>query len=415
MKQRGPYRQTVNYTGQAFNCILLELTLVLLLALAGCEQNEMPNSVNTNIGGEKTWENLQAEVNQANNGNTIDLSSYAYPVPYGSQYIITVSKGMSLRLLGYPMLDFRTVSFVFEGDNSVIIEDLTLTYSADENSSKVLPFSTLHFQGGDNHLEIVGNNRIYMSLFEDIPGHGAAIGVPQDSTLIINGSGNLEAICAGGGGAGIGGGFNTVSGTITISGGHITALGGEAGAFRGSDVQQKGAAGIGGGSGADGGETIITGGLITACGNDGGAAVGGGYGGSGGFISISGGFVEAYSCYGGAAIGGGYGGSAGNINIEGGEVEVYSAMYESDQKYGSAIGSGYNGWGGTLSISGGKLSALSSCYPEQTAIGCSIFQLPAIYNWRAGSLEDISSEEGTYPGTAFSNSTTYDYVVIKTD
>jgi hypothetical protein len=425
----------LNYTQKSSKSLtqpaILNLLLVLVLlapwGLAGCDQSLLPTVLSTNIGGNKSWDGFQAEIDQAKDGDTIDLSGYVCPIPEGKLYTITVPEGLSIRLLGNPELDFRGVCFAFEGDNTVIIENLVLTLWLDEVRPYKPPPSVLHFQSGTNHLQLVGSNDVILISRDDIPGYGATIGVPVGSSLTIDGDGSLDAYngCSG---AGIGGGYQAASGSITIAGGSILAFGGESGHW--PETPLEGSAAIGGGSGADGGTTIITGGKVTARGMCGGAGIGGGYGGSGGSITISGGFVESYThtewsetgwLGGAASIGGGYGGQGGTIRIEGGEIEAYSTvgLYRSisgseyNSVCGPAVGNGYGGRGGTLAISGGKLSALSSSHPGHASIGCTIMSLPEGYSWQAGALESLSGEEGVFPDEAFISSKTYSYVIIE--
>ncbi|MDR2956634.1 MAG: hypothetical protein LBU61_00440 [Coriobacteriales bacterium] len=399
--------------------MLLLLTLLSTPILVSCEQSSPEGNVQAqsafNIGGSKPWSTLQAEVDQAKDGDTIDLSSYVYPVPQGTSCNVTVPKGLSLKLQGRGWV-FEKVSFFFEGDNTVVIEDLGLTYNFDEPGSGEPPPSALYFQGGDNHLELVGNNSVFMNSREDMLGYGAAIGVPKGSSLLIDGDGSLKVNSGSGGGAGIGGGFNTASGKITISGGDITVFGGVANAYKGLSEQQKGAAAIGGGSGADGGEIIITGGRILARGNGGAAGIGGGFGGTGGIIQISGGYVESHADEGAAGIGGGLGGAGGIIRIDGGEVEAYSVVSGDSPGSGPAIGNGYGGTGGILAMSGGILIAIGSGLPCHTAIDCTIRSLPVQYHWRADALDDPDGQgiqESSYPDQAFVNSSNYSFVRIE--
>jgi len=95
----------------------------------------------------------------------------------------------------------------------------------------------------------------------------AGLRVPTNSTVIINGSGSLEAR-GGSDGAGIGGNHNESAGIITINNGRINAIGG-------SD-----SAGIGGGRFGSGGTVTINGGVVTASGSARSMAIGRG-GGSG--------------------------------------------------------------------------------------------------------------------------------------
>lgn len=189
----------------------------------------------------------------------------------------------------------------------------------------------------------------------------AALHVPPGATLIIMGSGSLEAVSVGG--AAIGGngedyigGTAEDAGTITINSGTVRAR-----------CRVKGA-GIGGGGGSDsaagdGGTITINGGNVTASSANG-AGIGGGYstsgsnlGGGGGDITINGGTVTAFSYFLGAGIGGGgNGGDGGNITITGGRVTA-SGKASSSSGCGAGIGGAQSGDGGNITISGGRVTA----------------------------------------------------------
>lgn len=387
-------------------CLLLPLLLFMPHGLAGCERpparsNSSPPVIN--IGGDKSWVNLQSEVNQLDDGGTIDLTSYQYPVPQGIRCSVTVPLGLSLRLVGNRDWQYGGVTFLFEGDNTLNIEDVFMCYESSQVND--LQLSALHFKGGDNRLVLSGDNGVLMLPDADgRAGFGAAIGVPEGSSLTIKGEGSLRAI-GGGGGAGIGGGYGAPSGNVTITGGRITVHGGTT-ANQLPDAQQSGAA-IGGGWGATGGMTTILGGDVVAHAGDGAAAIGGGGGGGGGTVTISGGCVEAHSGGGAAAIGGGIGGGGGVIVVEGGEVTAYG------EAPGSAVGGGVGGSAGTLAVTGGLLRAVGSGETHHAAINCAITALPSRYNWRAGDLAGGLTEEGHYPDTGFVNSEGYGFVDIE--
>jgi hypothetical protein len=409
-----------NYANKKVLALLL--TLLLTLSLSGCDVTNQ-DSLLPNGGGDKNWENLQDEINQAVDGDTVDLTSYVWQIGDCPAIEIIVPEGLSFTLRGRQMYDIRNISFLFMGNNSIVIEDLVLTSWLDESELDRPPHSVLHFLKGDNHLELVGNSVISMISHMEKLGYGAAIGVPEGTSLTIEGSGNLTVNGGGGGGAGIGGGYKSSSGNITISSGNLVVYGGVAYAYQTSPAQQKGAAAIGGGYGADGGVTVINGGKIAAMGGLGGAGIGGGHSGAGGTVTFTGGFVEAYSDEGGAGIGGGYGGAGGSITIVAGKVEAYSnqtetvpAFYEEIPGPGPAIGDGYGGTGGTLAMSGGSLAALGYGRPSHPAISCTIQALPNNYSWSAGVLEELGTKSDmAFDSTelSFSNTSNYSYVRIE--
>ena len=200
-----------------------------------------------------------------------------------------------------------------------------------------------------------GNARIIIEGTNTVKGHTrcAGIHVPGDNgnpsnnkTLIIDGTGTLDASSSSG--AGIGGGF-----TMSRSGGNIVINGGTINA-----TSSIGAC-IGAGFESICGNITINGGTVIARNtgkSEGGAGIGSGcskdVSNRCGDISITGGTIEATTVGQGAAIGTGFGGkdnSCGSISITGGTV-VAMAFYSS----ASAIGTGEIGEGtqtcGTITI-----------------------------------------------------------------
>lgn len=197
----------------------------------------------------------------------------------------------------------------------------------------------------------------------------AGIHVPMSATLIIRGSGTLEAT-AEKRGAGIGGnGANNDRncGSVIINSGTVKATGGSFGAHGGAGIGGAGS-GTNDGTAGSGGTITINGGVVTAVGRGNGAGIGGGggesgsTGGSGGTITINGGVVTAAGSNLSAGIGGGgagsvgvsasgVGGEGGSIKINGGTVSArngYSSSYAASQ-YGAAIGGGALSTGPTTS------------------------------------------------------------------
>lgn len=173
----------------------------------------------------------------------------------------------------------------------------------------------------------------------------AGIYVPENSTLIINGTGVLD-VTAGTDGAGIGGGWGQTVGNIEIQSGTVIARGGEKGA------------GIGGGEKGICGNITISGGNVTAIGGECGAGIGGGKftsngPGSCGDIVISGGTVIATGGEGAAGIGGGCG-NVGNYKSTCGTITIASTVTSVTATKGSgapySIGAGSVGTCGTVTI-----------------------------------------------------------------
>lgn len=198
----------------------------------------------------------------------------------------------------------------------------------------------------------------------------ALIHVPQDSSLVIDGVGQLTlrtslfgAGIGGNGGAGEGFGSITInSGEINVTGiwGAGIGGGGKSASYSGSIVINDGeinaisdnGAAIGGGSGGSGGSIVVNDGLIYAESKTG-AAIGGGYKGDGGTIVINGGTINTTNTKDGAGLGGGYNGNGGSISFNGGNTIIMS-------NFGAGIGGGSNGNGGQISINSGSIFSTSS-------------------------------------------------------
>ncbi|MDR3208165.1 MAG: hypothetical protein LBT60_07555, partial [Oscillospiraceae bacterium] len=139
-------------------------------------------------------------------------------------------------------------------------------------------------------LSILGNSQVTLTLAgtstlentNGTAGNNAGISVPSGTTLIVGGSGTLNAN-GGASGAGIGGG-NATAGSVTINGGTINAKGGANGA------------GIGGGGNGAAGALTINGGTVNATGGTNAAGIGGANGGAAGTLNIaSAATVRAYA------------------------------------------------------------------------------------------------------------------------
>ena len=178
---------------------------------------------------------------------------------------------------------------------------------------------------GDATIILKGDN-VIKGFYDEFPG----IYVPQDSTLVIDGNGSLEAASSvdssGSWGeswaSGIGGGYNANShisptelhcGNIVIKGGFINASGG------------RGSAGIGGGSRSNCGNITIEGGSVTATGGKSATGIGSGSEANCGTITIGADitFVKAthgeaneYNGFIAPPIGAGSNGTCAGINID---------------------------------------------------------------------------------------------------
>ena len=184
---------------------------------------------------------------------------------------------------------------------------------------------------GDAWITLEGENDI-RGFFANYPG----IYVPEDATLVISGTGSLDAR-SNGSAAGIGGGYDMPCGQIVIYEGTITATGG------------SWAAGIGGGWGAWCDGVRIDGGTVTATGGRYAAGIGCGYFAECGEIMIGDGSVTATGGEGGAGIGSGSGrekngiitsSACSDISINGGRVTAQGGANAAGIGAGSLSGCG---------------------------------------------------------------------------
>ncbi len=165
-----------------------------------------------------------------------------------------------------------------------------------------------------------------------------------------------------GGGAGIGGGWNSDGGVVNIYGGSVYAT---------ANGLSAGGAGIGSGSWAKNGGTItIYGGYVEATSDEGGAGIGSGYGTNGADVTIHGGTVKAYGKVGGPGIGAGVTQDkpltyAGTVTVTGGKVYAYGAAQR-----GAGIGGGWSTNGSNVTISGGYVYAEGGKYAAGIGSGC---------------------------------------------
>ncbi|MCL2339320.1 MAG: hypothetical protein FWC59_00230 [Actinomycetia bacterium] len=321
--------------------LLLLLAGGLSLLLSACDGLQATTYV------VKDWKDAQSTLDKAVSGDTMDFSALGTP---DTTYTLNVPANLSLTLIGNPEVDFIGVSLDFAGSNTVTIQDLHIT-AADNQAP-----AALQFTGKGNQLLIAGDNSVRNAPAPAETGFGAAIGVAEGVTLVINGSGSLTAI-GGSSAAGIGGGAGSNSGNITINSGTITAQGGELG-------NATGGAGIGGGSNGVAATIIIRGGTINATAGDGAAGIGSGASAAGGNLEIAGGTISAVGTVG---IGGGAGGADANVTFSSGSLTAQGA--------GNNAGDAING----------------------------VFvKLPDAYQWWAGATPDQLAVSGqNYPGASF--------------
>ena len=216
---------------------------------------------------------------------------------------------------------------------TVTLKDVNIngsgTWTTDDYAGITCDGSTTIILEGENKVKGFG---------EGYPG----IYVPENKTLIIQGTGSLDA-SSNSLGAGIGGGSYGTCGNITIKGGTVTATGG------------YNAAGIGGGQNVCG-NIEISGGTVTATGGKYGAGIGSGERGSCGNITISGGTITGTGSMGGAGIGGGSNGTCENITISGGSLTATGG----EQAAGIGGGTGTSASCGTITITSSVTSVTAT-------------------------------------------------------
>ena len=218
---------------------------------------------------------------------------------------------------------------------------------------------------GDARLVLRGSNVVEGSIY--CPG----ISVPEGSTLVISGDGELTA------------------------------------------VGEVNAAGIGGGDAsycnpffAAAGNIVIESGTVTALGSYSAAAIGSGDYGSCGDITILGGNVTAVAERSAAAIGSGIEGRCGDISILGGNVTAVAG------EYGPGIGSGRRATCGTVSVGEGvyRVAATPGSYCEnaigagwETTVGVSVVVADGLRDVTEGRTRILSPVPVAYADWAATN------------
>ncbi|MCL2339319.1 MAG: hypothetical protein FWC59_00225 [Actinomycetia bacterium] len=313
---------------------LLSIALIVGLAmlLASCGQaTRLPVTYNIT-----DWSDVQTALNDARNGDTIDLS--ALWSPSVQQPTFKIPSGLSLTIIGHSKVNFLGVAFNCAGSNTLTIRNLEMTTTNNQNAA------TLAFSGKNNTLILVGENELQNSKASLLDGFGSAIGVARGAELVIQGAGNLN-IRVDNCGAGIGGGLHNDGGSMTI------------------ETDNSGGAGQ----------------LVVAAYN-GGAGIGGGLGGAGGDITINSGTLIIKTFNDAAGIGGGAGGAGGNLIMNGGNLTV-----QANQGNSIGLGGGLAGAAGTLTMTGGVLMVGGN----SQAINTSIAGLPNTYIWWASAGQSL--------------------------
>ena len=293
-------------------------------------------------GGKGYYKTLATKTYEAGNG---------YPVSWK----MTQGARLSLLTADYTAQNGDKLTGTLGSNVKISIADGATVTLKDVNINGSGTWTSGNYAGitcaGDATITLEGTNTV-KGFADGYPG----IFVSSGKTLVINGTGELNASSNGSydngsGGAGIGGGNKMDCGNIEIQSGTVTATGNEWGA------------GIGGGYNANCGNITISGGTVIATGGDRAAGIGGGRRassgtkGSCGNITISGGTVTATGGDGAAGIGGGrgynnnYKSSCGTITITSGVTSVTATKGGTDAP--NSIGAGYRGTCGSVTIETG--------------------------------------------------------------
>ena len=200
--------------------------------------------------------------------NGVYTISGTYEKTTGTDHVITVKEGVSATIT------LKGVSIETANANTVQMSCIELE------------------KGADVTLVLSGKNNLYT-----VSNSGAAIHVPEGSSLTIRAGSDQDVLYAFARayGAGIGGNSGEGHGEITIESGTVAACSGMRLTDKGTEkgTESDSGAGIGSGSaGIGGGMITIAGGSVYAAASVG-AGIGGGYKGTSGTVVISGGDVEA--------------------------------------------------------------------------------------------------------------------------
>ena len=233
-----------------------------LLKLKASDSNALLRTLSA--GAEYDLKNGEVTIDQ-NGDYTI---SGTYETTTGMDHVITVKKNVSATIT------LKGVSIGTANANTVHMSCIELE------------------EGADVTLVLSGMNNLYT-----VSNSGAAIHVPEGSSLKIRAGSDQDVLYsfARAYGAGIGGNSGEGHGEITIESGMVVACSGMRLTDKGPEkgTESDSGAGIGSGSaGIGGGMITIAGGSVYAAASVG-AGIGGGYKGTSGSIVISGGDVEA--------------------------------------------------------------------------------------------------------------------------
>ncbi|MBP3260314.1 MAG: hypothetical protein J6M01_04370 [Prevotella sp.] len=275
--------------------------------------------------------------------------SYAANNGYSVSWRMTQGANLSLLTAAYTAQNGDKLTGTLGSNVKISIADGATVTLKDVNINGSGTWTSGNYAGitcaGDATITLEGTNTV-KGFYEKYPG----IFVSSGKTLIINGTGELNASSngsydTGSSGAGIGGGYEMNCGNIEIQSGIVTATG------------NKRCAGIGGGYNASCGNITISGGTVNATGGQYGAGIGGGRRFSAnvscGNITISGGTITATGGEDAAGIGGGrgnnniYKSSCGTITITSGVTSVTATKGNSNAQ---SIGAGRYGTCGAVTI-----------------------------------------------------------------
>ena len=234
-----------------------------LLKLKASDSNALLRTLSA--GAEYDLKNGEVTIGQ-NGDYTI---SGTYEKTTGTDHVITVKEGVSATIT------LKCVSIETANANTVQMSCIELE------------------KGADVTLVLSGKNNLYT-----VSNSGAAIHVPEGSSLTIRAGSDQATLYAFARayGAGIGGNSGEGHGKITIESGTVTACSGMRLTENGPENSTVSHSGAGIGSGADGtggSRIVITGGSIYAAASVG-SGIGGGSNGTSGPIEISGGEIDAW-------------------------------------------------------------------------------------------------------------------------
>ncbi len=254
----------------------------------------------------------------------------------------------------------------------VVVSATTANITLSNASITIVNFSPFAINSGSTvNLTLAAGTENTLSLGTSEV-HLAGLYVPVGASIVIGGTGTLNASGGtGGNGAGIGGGFN-----------QYTSIGDK-----------------------NAGDITINSGVINAVGGPGGAGIGGAAYGTGGTVTINGGEINASSSPSsseGSGIGGGYF-RTGNVVINGGTV-----IADGGDNWAYAIGDGYGASGSSVKLNGGSIRTLSPMITPINDSGENLYQTTVTVKDNSGNALDNTELSCTVDATTFTAKTDAD-------